>query len=544
MKRIIFAYLFAALLVFPARGVLIEPQEDYDLLIRGARVVDGSGNPWFRADVGIKNGKIARVGQIPDSARAAQVIDAGGKILAPGFIDVHTHVESIYDLPEAENFVRMGVTSLVTGNCGASATNIAEYLGRIETQPLAVNLATLVGHNSVRGKVMGLENRAPTAEELKQMETIVEQAMKDGAVGFSTGLIYVPGNYAATDEVVALARVAAKYHGLYATHMRSEGAGVFDAIRESLQIGEQANLPVEISHFKISSKPLWNHSDETLGLVRQARERGLSVTVDQYAYTASSTSLDVLLPDWALSGGRDEGRKRLNDPATRERIISEMKKSLQKGERKDYSYAVVAGYKPNPAFDGLSIAAITKQTRKSDKVEQQIEQILEMYAAGGTGMVYHTMSEDDVKRIMRAPFTMIASDSGVRRFNEGMPHPRGYGNNVRVLGRYVREMKNLSLEDAVRKMTSLPAQTFGLRDRGLVREGMAADLVIFDEKTIAETSTFEKPHQYPIGLSYTIVNGQVVIADNKLTDRRPGQALRGAGAENKSSPAKEQRSSF
>jgi N-acyl-D-amino-acid deacylase len=497
----------------------------FDLVITNARVVDGTGNPWFRADVAVKDGRIARIGRI-NPADAAKVLDARGQIVAPGFIDVHTHVETIYEQPDAENFVRMGVTSLVTGNCGYSATDIAGFLGKIKEQPLTVNLATLVAHGSVRSKVMGLENRAPSPEELRQMEALVEQAMKDGAVGLSTGLIYLPGTYAKTDEIVALARVAARYGGLYATHMRNEGNDVMPAIRESLQIGEQAGMPVEISHFKISSRKLWGQSAQTVGLVREARQRGQVVTVDQYAYTASSTSLDSRLPSWLLEGGREEGKKRLAEKSVRERVAREMKEALKAGGFKDYDYAVVAGYEPDSSFNGKSIAAITKQVRGKKDVNSQIEQIIEMYIAGGAGMIYHGMNETDVQSIMREPFTMIASDSAVRRFGEGVPHPRSYGNNARVLGHYVRELRVLSLEDAIRKMTSLPAQTFNLRDRGLLREGFAADLVIFDDSTIADRATFEQPHQYPSGISYVIVNGESVLADGKLTGARPGQALR------------------
>jgi N-acyl-D-amino-acid deacylase len=362
---------------------------------------------------------------------------------------------------------------------------------------------------------------------MKQMEAVVEQGMKDGAVGLSTGLIYVPGTYARTEEITNLARVAARYGGLYATHMRNEGEKVADAIRESIQIGEQAGLPVEISHFKISSKKLWGQTPMTIGLVREARSRGLMVTVDQYAYTASSTSLDSRLPSWLRAGGLDEARKRLADKATRERLVDEMKEALKRSGFKDYSYAVVASYEPDRSFNGKSIAEITKLARGKGDVKNQIEQIIAMYEAGGAGMIYHGMNEDDVQRIMREPFTMIASDSGVRQVDESVPHPRGYGNNVRVLGHYVRELKLISLEDAIRKMTSLPAQTFGFRDRGLVREGFAADLVIFDDQTIADRATFEKPHQFPVGISYVLVNGTTVFADGEMTMARPGMPLRG-----------------
>lgn len=502
----------------------------FDLVIINARIVDGTGNPWFRGDIGIKDGRIARIGRLGTSD-AQKIIDAKGQIVAPGFIDVHSHVESIYSLPAAENFVRMGVTSLVTGNCGSSTTNVAEFLGRIKEKPLAVNLATLIAHGSVRRQAMGSEDRAPTPEELKKMEALVEQGMKDGAVGLSTGLIYVPGTYAKTEEIVALARVAGRHGGLYATHMRNEGLEVANAIRESIRIGEEAGLPVEISHFKISSKKMWGQTPMTIGLVRDARARGLMVTVDQYAYTASSTGLGARMPNWVQAGGLDEAKKRLADPATRERVKKEMRETLKRSGFKDYSFAVVASYSTDPSFNGKSITEITKQVRGKSDVKDQIDQIIEMYEAGGAGMVYHGMNEDDVQRIMREPFTMIASDSGVRQVDESMPHPRGYGNNVRVLGRYVRELKIVSLEDAIRKMTSLPAQTFGFRDRGLVREGFAADLVIFDEKTISDKSTFEQPHQYPIGISFVLVNGEPVFLDGQMSSTRPGVALRGQGYE-------------
>jgi N-acyl-D-amino-acid deacylase len=423
----------------------------------------------------------------------------------------------------------MGVTSLITGNCGGSELDIKEFLGRMKEKPLAVNVGTLVGHNTVRAKAMGLDDRVPTPEEQAKMDSLVEKAMKDGAVGFSTGLEYLPGMFAKTDEIVELAKVAARYGGVYATHMRNEGIDVKKSIAESLTIGEEANIPVEISHFKISDKNLWNHSNETLGMVRDARAKGMTVTVDQYAYPASSTSLDVRLPNWAVAGGRDEGRKRLADAATREKIVKEMKQNLKDKGFKDYGFAYVASYKPNPEFNGKNIAEITEMVRHSKKVADQIEQIFEMYDKGGAGMVYRTMSEDDVRNIMREPFTMIASDSSVREFNVGVPHPRGYGNNARVLGTYVRDLKLITLEDAIRKMTSLPAQTFGLRDRGLIREGFAADIVIFDEATVADRSTFEQPHQYAVGFSDVIVNGETVFDGQRMTDAMPGEPLYGPG---------------
>jgi N-acyl-D-amino-acid deacylase len=273
---------------------------------------------------------------------------------------------------------------------------------------------------------------------------------------------------------------------------------------------------------------MWGQTPMTIGLVRDARARGLMVTVDQYVYTASSTSLDSRLPTWLRAGGFEEGKKRLADKATRERVVKEMKEGLKRSGFKDYSYARVANYQPDRSLNGKSIAEITKQVKGKSDVGSQIEQVLAMYEAGGASMVYHGMNEDDVQRIMREPFTMIASDSGVREVDESVPHPRGYGNNARVLGHYVRELRLLSLEDAIRKMTSLPAQTFGFRDRGMLREGFAADLVVFDEKMVGDRATFEKPHQYPVGMTYVVVNGQVVFGDG-MTGARPGVSLRGPG---------------
>ncbi|CAN5652180.1 amidohydrolase family protein [soil metagenome] len=523
----VFLLLFSFVL-FPVNQKVISAKTTYDLVIVNARIIDGTGNPWFRGAVGIKDGRIVKVGRI-DAGNAKQTIDADNKIVAPGFIDVHTHVEDIYNNPSAENFVRMGVTSLITGNCGGSTTEVKEFLGQMKEKPLGVNLGTLIAHGSVRSKAMGLDNRAPTAKEQTAMDNIVEQAMKDGALGLSTGLIYVPGTFAKTEEVVELAKITAKHGGVYASHIRDEGTGVVKAIEEAINIGEQANLPVEISHFKISSKKLWGTSPTTIGLVKSARTRGLTVTVDQYAYTASSTSLDARMPNCAIAGGREEVKRRLADSPTREKIIKEMKEDLKKKDFKDYSFAYVASYRPNPEFNGKNIAEITQMTKGKKKLDAQIEQIFEMYEKGGAGMVYRVMSEDDVQNIMRQPFTMIASDSSVRDFGEGVPHPRGYGNNARVLGKYVREMKLITLEDAIRKMTSLPAQTFNLRDRGLVREGFAADLVIFDENTISDKATFENPHQYAEGFSSVIVNGEVVFDGKAMTGKMSGQALYGNG---------------
>ncbi len=526
MQHISFLLLIAIL--FSSFDVSAQPSAKYDLVITNARIVDGTGNPWFRGSIAVKDGRIVKVGWF-DASGARETIDARDHIVAPGFIDVHAHSEDVFEQPKAENFIRMGVTTLVTGNCGGSHTDIGEFLAKITQTPTAINISTLIGHNSVRSRIMGLDDRAPTPDEQKKMNEMVEKAMREGAVGLSTGLIYLPGTFAKTEEVIELAKSASKYGGTYASHIRDEGTAVVDAINEAINIGEQAKMPVEISHFKISAKSLWGQNQKTLGLVRAARARGMTVTVDQYAYPASSTSLDVRLPNWAVAGGRDEGKKRLADPASRAKIIADMKKRMSEVGFADYAYAFVANYRANPDYNGKNIAQITQIARGRIDLDSQIEQILEMYSQGGAQMVYQVMSEDDVKAIMAEPFTMIASDSGIRQFGAGVPHPRGYGNNARVLGRYVRETKIITVEDAVRKMTSLPANTFGMRDRGQIREGFAADIVIFDEKTVSDKATFESPHQYAVGFLNVVVNGRSVFDGSKMTGTMSGQAIRGNG---------------
>ncbi|MCI0693651.1 D-aminoacylase [candidate division KSB1 bacterium] len=503
----------------------------YELVIKNGRIVDGSGNPWFYADIGIIDGRIAKIGRI-DTSDAAQVIDAQNLIVAPGFIDVHAHVEnSIMRMPTADNFLMMGVTTIITGNCGGSWLAIGDSLRSLEAKGVSINLATLVGHNTVRRAVMKDEARDPSLEELEKMAQLVEQAMCDGAVGLSTGLIYIPGTFAKTDEIVALAKVAAKHDGIYASHIRNEGNEVVAAIKEAILIGETARVRVEISHFKISSKKLWGKSQMTVRLVREARERGLQVTIDQYAYPASSTGIETQFPDWVLDGGRDSAAVRLQDDKLRKQIKEEMIQNLRKAGRKDYSHAFVASYRPDTTFNGKSITEITKQNRGKKNAEAQAEQIIEMYLTSENriGMVYHGMSEKDVDYIIQQPFCMVASDAGVIEMGRGVPHPRGYGNNARVLGKYVREKKLLGLEEAIRKMTSLPAQTFGFWDRGLIREGFAADLVIFDARKVADQATFENPHQYATGIRCVLVNGKMVVSEGKHTGARPGKILYGAG---------------
>lgn len=527
---------FCALFILSVTGLFHRPvissQSDLDLIIAGGRIVDGTGNPWFVSDIAIKDGRIAEIGKL-DAKRAARVIDAKSLIVAPGFIDVHTHIEGgIAELPTAENFLRMGVTSVVTGNCGGSRLNLGEWFSQLEQLGVSINIASLIGHNTVRRAGMnGNFDRPPSAEELQRMREFVAQAMRDGAVGLSTGLEYVPGTFAKTDEIAALAKVAADYGGLYATHMRNEDATVEEAIRESLEVGALANCPVEISHFKISSKSRWGASAITIKMIEEARARGQQVTVDQYLYPASSTGIGILFPSWVFDGGDAKTRERLNDNTTRSRIRREMIEKAKVGGFSDFAFAFVANHQADQSINGKNIAEITKLKKQKTDADSQAEQAIEILLAGGAQMVLQKMSDQDVDRIFKQPFTMIASDAGViDAASASIPHPRGFGNNARALGLYVRDKNLVGLEEAIRKMTSLPAGTFKLWDRGLLRPGMAADIVIFDEKEIADRATFEQPKQYPVGINFVIVNGQVVVENDKYTGAKPGHILRGTKA--------------
>ncbi len=512
-------------LFLPAMGM----GQTFDLLIKNGKIIDGTGNSWFYADVGIAQGKIVAVGKLQGAAQ--RTIDAKGLIVAPGFVDVHTHIEG-NDLlvPTSPNFILDGVTSVITGNCGGSHVDVAAYFRSIDSVKNSVNIATLIGHNSVRREVMGEVQRDPTATEQKQMEDLVEQAMRAGAVGLSTGLIYVPGTYSKTDEVIGLAKAAARQDGVYASHIRDEGDHVTEAIEEAINIGRQANLPVEISHFKVTYKPNWGKSVSTVAQVEKARQEGIDVTVDQYPYVASSTTLSTTLPSWALAGGFDSLKYRLSQASIRNQIKEEMLKALKKKQLANYSYAVVARYLPDSTLNGKNISQINQLRGRKPKAADEAETILDL--VGSTErvqVVYFSMNENDLKTIMQYPFNMFASDAGINRFGAGVPHPRAYGTNARVLGQYVRDLKIIRLEEAVRRMTSLPAQKFQLRDRGLLKEGMAADIVIFDERTVGDAATFQQPHAYSKGFHYVLVNGKVTAENGKHTGVRNGVVLRGPG---------------
>jgi N-acyl-D-amino-acid deacylase len=503
--------------------------QDFDLIIINGKLIDGTGNSWRYADVGVRNGKIQSVGNLK-SATAKRIIDARQMIVAPGFIDVHTHIEgNDLKVPMAPNFIHDGVTTVITGNCGSSNTDIGRYFFKLDSTKLSINVATLIGHNSVRRAVMGESQRDPSAEEQKQMEELVAAAMRQGAVGFSTGLIYIPGTFSKTPEVVGLAKAAATNGGVYASHIRSEGDDVTNAVEEAIDIGRKANIPVQISHFKVTYKPNWGRSTETLAQVEKARTEGIDVTIDQYPYVASSTTLNTTLPSWAFSGGRDSLLLRLADQTIRKKIREEMVQTLKKKKLKSYSYAVVARYGADTTMNGKNISEVNLLMKRKAKPDQEAETILDMVGKGSAQMVFFSINEEDLRRIMRYPFNMFASDAGIARFGSGVPHPRSYGTNARVLGTYVRELKIISLEEAIRRMTSLPAQKFNLRDRGLLREGFAADILILDPATVDDKSTFAQPHAYSTGIQTVIVNGVVTVENGKHTGERNGMTLRGPG---------------
>jgi N-acyl-D-amino-acid deacylase len=504
---------------------LLASAADFDLIIRHGRVADGTGNPAFFADVGITQGRITAIGILTNTA--PRELDARGLIVAPGFIDLHTHADDVAEQPLAENFVRMGVTTIVAGNCGGSALDVAKLFREVETQRVSVNFATLVGHNTVRRKAMGGSfNRKPTDAELQTMCDLTERAMRDGAQGLSTGLIYLPGTFSETEEIIALARVVARHGGVYATHMRNEGTEIFEALQETMRIGREAGLPVHVSHVKLGGERSWGQADKVLAFLDDRRRAGLDVTWDQYVYTASSTTLSRLIPEDAREGSAADFAARLADPAKRAEIVAGIQRQLRDRGREDFGYAVVASYRRDPRLNGKTIVEAAKILRGSDSLEDQVETIIEIHQNGSGSGVFHGMNENDLQTFLRHPFTAVACDSSVRAFGEGVPHPRGYGNNARVLGRYVRELGVLRLEDAIRKMTSLPASAFHFPERGVLKPGHWADVVVFDPATVRDHATYDDPHHYATGFKYVLVNGEVVVENDQHTKARPGRVLR------------------
>jgi N-acyl-D-amino-acid deacylase len=504
----------------------VQPRPKYDLAIVGGMVVDGTGTPARRADVAVAKGRIVAIGTVAASD-AADVVNATGLVVAPGFIDVHTHADDLPEHPRAENFVRMGVTSIVAGNCGSSPVDIAKALTAVEQTGASVNFATLIGHNSVRQAVMGTADRSPTITDLNRMKSMVWRAMTDGAVGFSTGLQYVPGTYAKTWEIIELAKIAGNERGVYASHMRNEGTELEDALQETIRVGQLSGARVQISHLKVDSPSRWGASAKALAIIDAAGADGIDVQADQYAYTAASSSLGIRFPSWALEGGPAQMAARLNDPAVWAKIKDEIRGLLAARGLSDLSFAVVASHRADPTLNGLTMKQVAAKVKGSDSADAQLEAAREMMLAGGASMVYHFMSDQDVDRIMKHPRVGVASDSSLLTAGEGVPHPRGYGNTARVLGEYVRARRVISLEEAVRKMTSLPAGHFRFAQRGRIAPGLAADIVVFDRATVGDQSTFADPHKYPVGIPHVFVNGVAVVRGGEHTGAKPGVVLTG-----------------
>lgn len=512
----------------------------YDLVIKNAKVVDGTGSPWYRAEIGIRGDEIATIATRID-AEARRTIDAGGHVVAPGFIDLHVHAFGgagqppallpIIEVPTADNYIRQGVTTLIGGPDGFSPVPIKATLELAARTGIVPNLGSFVGHGSIRSEVFGRVNRAPTVDELERMRALVREAMRDGAFGLSTGLFYVPAIFSTTDEVVELAKVAGEMGGIHISHIRDEESGVEASVRETIAIGERGGLPTQVTHHKTIGKRFWGKTADTLRLVDEARSRGVDVTVDAYPYPASATSISAaLMPTWAQEGTRDDILNRLRDSATRRKILGATLQIILDGRGGgDPRNIMVSRCDWNAALAGKRLDDVAVERGRSRSVEDAADTALWLVENGDCGGIYFAISEDDIQRVLRHPASMVASDGQVVLFGRATPHPRSYGTFARVLGRYVRELGTLSLEEAVRKMSSYPAQRIGLLDRGVLREHMKADIVIFDPETIRDAATFEQPHQYAQGVSTVVINGQVAFEKGTITAARPGRILYGRG---------------
>ena len=500
----------------------------YDLLLRNGRIVDGTGSPWYRADVAIKDDTIVAIAPSIDAA-AARTIDVHGQVISPGFIDIHTHARrGIFDVPTAPNYVRQGVTTLMEGPDGSSPLPLAPFLARLDALPKTPNIGFFVGQGSVREAVIGTVDRKATPEEIQKERDLVEQAMKDGAFGLSTGLFYVPGTFTPTEEVIELAKVAGRYGGMHESHQRDEASKLIDSVKETIRIGEEGHLPTHISHAKAMGAASWGRSEEMLRLVDDARARGVDVTLDQYPYTASSTGVAAaLMPAWLLEGGNEKTLARLKDPATRARakleVIDRIKNERGGGDPKNVQFASCAF---DPSLNGRNLADATHRRDLTETVENAAETATWIVEKGGCSGIFHAISEDDIVRILKHPATMIGSDGEIPIFGRANPHPRSYGTFARVLGVYVRDKRVLTLEDAIRKMTSFPAARLRLTDRGVLRPGLKADLAVFDPATVRDTATYDKPHSYAEGFSVVIVNGKIAFENGEMTNERPGRVLR------------------
>ena len=521
-----------------------------DVLVKNGEILDGLGGPQYKKNLGIMSDTIVYLGN--DQPEASEIIDASGQVVAPGFIDIHTHDDTwlLYD-PNAKEKLSDGVTTLMVGNCGFSAApllpsreklvqenflnfvnvpwnwnSVEEYLERLSSVGLGVNVGTLVGHNTIRLNVMGTEKRAPTDEELEKMKSLTKFAMAEGAFGMSTGLIYVPGIYSQTDELVELSKVVAQFQGLYTSHIRGEASTLKIAVREALEIGQRAKIPVEISHHKASGRDNWGMIQETLMMIEAARKKGVDVNCDVYPYTAGNTGLGTLIPSWVFADGLSEAKKRMTDSTTRSKIIAEMMTQKKDEERPLVDVGpeniFISYRKDDPSLEGKSLAELAK-TYQNSSAEIVLDLVMKHGSMHSIFIILFEMSEQDVEAVMQHPLSMIVSDS-VNPI--GKPHPRVFGTFSRVLSKYVREKQLLTLEEAVCKMTSMPAHKFGLFNRGAIRIGNKADLAIFDPAKVTDMATFEDPARYSEGMNYVLVNGKVAWKQNKQTSLRGGIVLK------------------
>jgi N-acyl-D-amino-acid deacylase len=551
----------AALLAVP---VLSAGEAPYDLVIRNGRIVDGTGSPWYAADVGIRDGRIAAIGHLGD-APARRTLDAAGKVVAPGFIDMLGQSElSILVDPRLPSKIHQGITTEITGEGGSVAPlddaileadkagyehygvtpdwrSLDGYFARLEKQKIGINLATYVGATQVRRMVLGDADRKPSAADLDRMRALVREAMEQGAVGVSTSLQYPPAPYASTEELIALAAEAARYGGIYATHMRNEGEGILAALDEAVRIGREARIPVEIWHLKAAGKPSWGRMSEVVAKIEDARRSGVDIAADTYAYTAWYNSFSAFVPPWAHDGGSRKLVERLRDPAIRARIRKEMETPStawnitwdNEWQEIPGPEAVILCTVQNPTLRplvGKTLADIAKE-RGRDPIDTLFDILVEDDAF--TAVAVFGMSEPDVSLALVQPWVSIDNDSEGTSpeglLGQGHPHPRAYGTFPRILRKYVREEKKLSLEEAIRKFTALPAQRMRLADRGVLKAGMWADVVVFDPETVRDLATFENPNQLAVGMDYVLVNGVAVIDNGRMTGELPGRVLRGPG---------------
>lgn len=504
----------------------------YDLIIKNGLVYDGTQNPPQTQDIAIKADKIVGLGDFSE-ADALQILDAAGAAVAPGFIDTHTHLDpldNLLALSNSESQLRQGVTTSIGGPDGRGVPlqyGFAAFLDTLSQVGVGINMGFMAGHNKIRKKIMQLENRAPTEKELDRMKAMADQAMDEGAFGLSTGLKYLPGNFAKIDEVIALSRVVANKGGVYSTHLRDEGIAIMPAIEETIEIGKKANIPIILTHHKVIGKPMWGKSDITLARVDKARNNGVNILLDQYPYAASHTGLSVLIPAWARAGGQEKFIERLSNPESYAKIKAEIIFNIlndRGGE--DLNRIQFARVKWQPNLEGKTLKDWIVMEGKKPTIENGAEYVIKGQRNGGASCIYHAMEEKDVEKIMQHPLTMIASDGRLSSPGIGHPHPRAYGTFPRVLGKYVREKKLLSLQEAIYKMTLFPAKTYGIENRGQLKKGLKADLVIFDPNTIIDKGTFIQPHQYPVGISHVLVNGKWSIKNGEFLNKMNGVILR------------------